>query len=109
MPPPPDAEERMWAALGRLYAWTRKGPYHEGHGGPKIDLSYEGGYVEEAHRKGFAMGIVLFANAMDHSPEWGMSWVRALSWPPCANGGCTVDQFIAELPAMPEGDEAADA
>lgn len=109
MPPPPDpdAEQRMWDALDRLYAWTHRGPYHEGHGGPKIDLAYQGGYVEEAHRKGFAMGITLFANAMAHSPEWGMSWVRALSYP-CTNG-CTADQFIAELPVVPDGDGANDA
>ena len=96
----------MWDALDRLYAWTHRGPYHEGHGGPKIDLAYQGGYVEEAHRKGFAMGITLFANAMAHSPEWGMSWVRALSYP-CTNG-CTADQFIAELPIVPDGDGADD-
>ena len=97
----------MWDALDRLYAWTHRGPYHEGHGGPKIGLAYQGGYVEEAHRKGFAMGIALFANAMAHSPEWGMSWVRALSYPPCTNG-CTADQFIAELPIAPDGDGADD-
>ena len=108
MPPPdPDAEQRMWDALDRLYAWTHRGPYHEGHGGPKIDLAYQGGYVEEAHRKGFAMGITLFANAMAHSPEWGMSWVRALSYPPCTNG-CTADQFIAELPIAPDEDGTDD-